>query len=105
MLRSQCWRYKCDFCGKVGYSAGHMGKHEQGCTMNPERKCRIHAHVDLRFENPGPLPVEHLKAHLVTNGGNNDGGLDALRELAEDCPCCMFAAIRQLGWHRGHADE
>jgi hypothetical protein len=105
MTRKQCWQYKCDFCGKVGYSAGHMARHEVGCTMNPNRTCRIHKHADVRFENPGPLPVSELIAHLRAHGSNNDHGLEALRELAEDCPCCIFAAIRQIGWHRGYGDE
>lgn len=106
MTKKQCWRYKCDFCGSIGYSAGHMRSHETGCTMNPNRVCKIHQHADLRIEGTGgPEPIALLQEVLLAYEGDEDSGLAALREAAEDCPCCMFAAIRQLGWHRGYDDE
>lgn len=105
MKKTRCWRYKCDFCGKNGYSAGHMSTHERGCTMNPDRVCRIHQYSDLRLEGSGPFHVSLLQEVLLAYSSDEDHGLAALREAAEDCPCCMFAAIRQLGWHRGEIDE
>lgn len=101
MKRIQCWRYTCDFCGKKGYSSGHMRSHETHCTANPDRKCRIHRYVDLRTTNPGPLQVSVLVAHLREHWKDEDHGVAALRELAEGCPCCMLAACRQSGASKG----
>jgi hypothetical protein len=105
MTKKPCWRYKCEFCGRTGYSSFHMRKHESGCTMNPQRICRIHQYADLRIEGSGPFPVPLLQQVLLACQSDEDHGLAALRDAAEDCPCCMFAAIRQLGWHRGEVDE
>ena len=33
--------YYCDFCGKRSLAALHMHNHEDGCTMNPNRKCGL----------------------------------------------------------------
>lgn len=105
MKKFKAWRYKCDFCGKNGYSAGHMRSHETGCTANPNRVCKIHQYADLRRDRPGPLPVASLVVELQQHRNDEDRGISALRELAEDCPCCMLAAIRQSGLGKGYADE
>jgi hypothetical protein len=105
MKQFKTWRYKCDFCGKNGYSAGHMRSHERTCTANPDRTCRIHKHADLRIENPGPLPVSDLLAVLRTHWHDEDHGVSALREAAEACPCCMLAAIRQTGASKGGVEH
>jgi len=105
MQKFKAWRYKCDFCGKNGRSAGHMRNHESGCTANPERICKIHQYADIRLENPGPLPVSELISTLRAHWHDEDHGVGALREAAEDCPCCMLAAIRQSGACRGVIDE
>jgi hypothetical protein len=88
MTKKQVWQYKCEFCGKRGYSAGHMRRHEAGCTANPERACRMHAY----FETP-QIPVADLRKALDTR--LPDCGMAELRRISGGCPMCMLAAIRQ----------
>lgn len=42
--------YYCDFCNKHGLHKGHMTRHEQLCTRNPENKrpCFNCVHLDLK---------------------------------------------------------
>lgn len=41
MRQKKAWRYYCDHCNKAGGHAGHMRTHEQHCTSNPFRACRM----------------------------------------------------------------
>jgi hypothetical protein len=95
MNKKQCWRYKCDFCGRVGYSPAHMRKHEIGCTANKNRTCRMPVHGG----DPSK-PVIELAAFL--NRHDEDFGMKALREACSDCPACILAAIRCSGIQQGH---
>jgi hypothetical protein len=104
MRRVQRWRYYCDFCKKAGGSAGHMARHEKGCTANPFRICGICKHAETI---PEPLPklIEFVKLHCEPVNDLPEGvdpystigkeELQALRQLADGCPACMFAALRQ----------
>jgi hypothetical protein len=98
-------RYYCDHCKKAGGSAGHMKRHEASCTGNPARICRMH---DATGANP--LPLAELVALIPTIGvfhtgseyhedyrSLDDAALKVLREKADGCPVCMFAALRQAG--------
>jgi hypothetical protein len=75
------WRYYCDFCKKAGGLAYHIQRHETYCTLNPDRKCRM-------CDGMGG-DVADNRAALAS------GGLNAVRESAENCPACILAAIRQ----------
>ena len=104
MRRVQRWRYYCDFCKKAGGSAGHMARHEQGCTANPNRVCGICKHAE---SNPEPLAtlVEFVKSNATTHPVMTEQSepyctlgkeaLEELRKRADGCPACMFAALRQ----------
>ena len=103
-------RYYCEFCGKGGCAAGHMKRHEKGCTLNPKRVCGI---CGVLKENQ--KPIEELTAILPNhelfkvedqwqpNGFHYDEKmsdeinkiLPKLRDLAENCPACIMAALRQ----------
>ena len=61
-----------------------MKRHEQGCTLNPERKCGICLHAGLKQK-----PMADLKSAF------GDCDMKRLRELCEDCPACILAALRQ----------
>lgn len=105
MNRKKVWRYYCEHCKKSGCSAGHLAKHERGCTANPNRSCGVCGKLDLASK---PLPdlIAFVKAK-ATSGDSIDGNPDdsslwlsqeatkELRELAGGCPCCMLAAARQ----------
>jgi len=105
-------QYKCDYCQKKGYSAGHMRKHERGCTLNPERECRV---CKLDVVDTDQRPINELRAGLPDveqyriEDTYGDGyhysemmtvdANKALKELREltDCPACIMAAFRQAG--------
>ena len=98
MRREQRWRYYCDHCGKAGGHAGHMRKHERGCTLNPERVCGIHS-----FQSDEHQPtMEALRAALVEDlaapppdYANTPWPIPKLRNVADGCPACILAALRQ----------
>lgn len=78
-------RHYCDHCKKSGGSAKWMLRHEEGCTKNPNRKCRV---CDLL---PGEehAPLAELLSTLATEG------FQAMRAKAGECPACILAALRQ----------
>lgn len=86
MRKKKMWRYYCDFCGKAGGHPYHMQKHEQGCTMNPDRECGL-CRFDGEWEQK-PM-AELLEAY-------GSGGLDKLRDATEGCPACILATLRQF---------
>jgi hypothetical protein len=97
------WRYFCDHCKKSGGSAPHMLKHERGCTANPQRVCGVCSRIGL-----SAAPLAELVA-LVKSVGKpehneyidyswwslDQTAFQALREKADNCPCCILAALRQ----------
>jgi hypothetical protein len=116
------WRYYCDFCKKSGASSFHMKNHELSCTLNPARGCKCCERMSGNTATPMPemlalLPdPEKFKRIESWDAGEDFGGageaewpddaalcaavhaaLPALRELTEDCPVCILAALRQRG--------
>ena len=92
MRRKPSYRYYCDYCKKSGGSGSAMAIHEKHCTMNPNRVCRFCATgADWGMEQH---PIGDLIAAL---GCGDEAGMKALRELAQGCPACILAAIRQSG--------
>lgn len=99
-------RYTCDFCAKHKYSAGHMSRHEEVCTKNPQRKCRCCRFVDgvtQDIKDLIPL-VPDLSDYKDENGSFDDlltkeanKALITLREKTKNCPACIMAVIRQSG--------
>lgn len=81
-----------------------MKRHERGCTANPDRVCGVCAHAEA---SPEPLAklVEFVKSKVTWHPGACEddepyGTIDKemteeLRRLADGCPVCMFAALRQ----------
>jgi len=105
MKKFKAWRYKCDHCGKNGYSAGHMRNHEKHCTANPMRICLVHKHVTGEDDDGIVVrPVAPLIEVLRQNWNDSDHGLAKLRIASDDCPCCILAAIRQSGACKGEVD-
>lgn len=105
-------RYYCEHCKKGGGSGGHIRRHEETCTANPNRQCRICSTL-LGQKQP---KLEDLMALLpnVEEQRRTQPGFDhgpdtyyfdeipeetvkRLREAAGHCPACMMAAIRQRG--------
>ncbi len=88
MTQRKVWRYKCGFCKKSGCSKWHVQNHEKACTANPDRVCGLCAFTKLPQK-----PIAELLAALDTR--KPDAGMKELRELTEDCPACILAALRQ----------
>ena len=85
MRQAKRWRYYCDFCKKVSGRRSAMERHEKGCTMNPNRVCG----VGDKWKGGCVATVPELLAELA------EKGYPALRNLAEECPACILAALRQ----------
>jgi len=85
MNRKLKWRYYCGFCRKSGMSASHISRHENFCTMNPVRICRM-----CEFAKARQQPIESLIGSLKI-------GLDECKKVSKNCPACIFAALRQSG--------
>lgn len=105
-------RYYCEYCKKSGCSGYWMKKHEQRCTMNPNRTC---GYCDL-LNQPQPEISDLLailpdpKEYVETDDENRnwwyssimldthlEEAMPKLRELAGNCPACIMSALRQKG--------
>ena len=97
MRKKQVWRYFCEFCKKSGCSGGHLRRHEETCTANPARACRM-CRPGVAVLDP---PTAKLVAILTEPGENTteawEEKMERLRDLAQECPACILAAIRQSG--------
>ena len=100
MIRKRVWRYYCEHCGKGGCSGGHIRRHEESCTANPARICRFHETRDERQPE-----MAELIATVREHGDDAKGLMDALRDVADNCPACILAALRQSGIQRAWADR
>ena len=99
MRRIKRWRYYCDFCKKSSGTRPSMERHEKGCTANPSRECGLCA-----LSGTGAplskliLLIESRCAGVADDklgGSCVDGVLAELENMAEHCPACTLAAIRQ----------
>lgn len=81
-------RYYCDHCNKGNGSPSAMRRHERGCTANPQRVCGM---CSMLAREGGPEPAPPLPILLATL---DTEGFKAMRELANDCPACILAALR-----------
>jgi hypothetical protein len=93
-------RYYCDFCPRGYFAKRSMERHEKGCTANPGRICGLCEYAEPRLtQKPMFDLVECLTGGLQGDYSNIDieGRMRNLRSLAEGCPGCILAAIRQSG--------
>jgi hypothetical protein len=68
--------YYCSYCKKHGHRKPDMEKHEQHCTLNPNRSCRLCGNADQNRE----IAQRFTTAKEVWRGIG--------------CPLCEFAIIR-----------
>lgn len=90
MITKRVNRYYCSYCRKSGCSAGHMRKHEQRCTLNPNRECGMCR--TMKREQPNLAVLIAMIPHEEPFAIGPE-----IREAAHDCPACILAAIRQAG--------
>ena len=114
MNKKKVWQYKCDFCGKKNYSAGHMKSHEKHCTMNPDRECRMCKLSEAPNNDLAELirymkdPEYAILPEDASNGSTHEtlknkeeleSYLEGLWEKANFCPACVLAVLRQKKIH------
>ena len=109
MKRKKVWRFYCEFCKKAGCSGGHIKRHEERCTMNPNRVCGMckmtdNEQIDIKdMLAILPDPTEYiikddfLVSFNVAFDKIVDDALSKLRELTGNCPACILSALRQKG--------
>jgi hypothetical protein len=97
MRKKKVWRYYCDFCKKSGCSAGHMKRHEIGCTGNPNRVCGLCEVAEK--EQPAIADLIAAAQADADNHTDPDGlcSSENLRTVANGCPACMLTGARQSG--------
>ncbi len=78
-------RYYCDHCSKGMMRKSSMLRHEPSCIKNPERSA-CHLCVQGGLER---VPMDELRKAM------NDGGVEAVSDLAQGCPACILSAIVQ----------
>ena len=112
MITKKVNRYYCEYCTKSNCSAGAMSKHEKHCTKNPDRKCGM---CDVMEEDQQSIsdmlalfpPIDTIKGTYENDGYSNSEdwiytdnlqiAIKNLRDLVNNCPACILAAIRQAG--------
>lgn len=104
--------YYCDHCKKRSLSKHHMRKHENGCTLNPKRICKLCDCIDIgatietfkRFQLYEETVDYGYHIEIETLVGYPDGNpitLDEIRKATNNCPNCMLTIIRilKLNYH------
>jgi len=107
MRKLKKWRYYCDYCKKSGASGGHIARHEKHCTMNPDRECGFCRASGIEQADMKEMlkALEIAKVKKVSEDEwenytieNEKEAIEELRDVSQNCPGCMFAAIRQSGY-------
>lgn len=94
MITKKRPRHYCEYCGKGSGNPAYMKRHERGCTLNPNRVCGF---CELRVEHLGGEPQKPIKTLIEALGEGSAKDLKKLEKIAEGCPACMLAALRQSG--------
>ena len=118
MNKVKRWRYYCDYCKKAGGNKAVIVKHEERCTNNPKRKCGMCTFLELdqkpisEMLNLLPEPEKYkvfynedktaYEFHLLKEAMIEP--LKKLRELTDNCPACILAALRQKKIHTDFAE-
>ena len=103
-------RYYCDYCKKSGCSSYWMRKHEDRCTLNPNRYCGF-CHLLEQDQSDLSEALKLLpepKDHQTWDESGScyytsplqiaiDEAIPKLRDFVENCPACIMAALRQKG--------
>jgi hypothetical protein len=111
--------YYCDHCNKRGLAAIHMRKHEGRCTANPRRFCGTCENAGINVVVEALLkrftladnPLAYVDFESIYNPeANNDEKivswlgepvtLEEVRRMADGCPSCILAVLRQTGLNR-----
>jgi hypothetical protein len=114
MIVKKVNRYYCEYCKKANCSASSISQHEKHCTLNPNRECGMCNKYPETFLDPPGVPLKKLivslpdpKIYLSVKLGEPISGtamtreanavLPKIREMSNNCPACILAALRQRG--------
>jgi len=110
MITKKRNKYYCEFCKKAGGAAWAIIKHEERCTLNPNRHCGCCDILEAPQPDlaglismlPNPKEYEDTDAEFDAffyRGLEEavDAILPKLREACNNCPACIMAALRQNG--------
>lgn len=102
-------RYYCDYCKKGMFRESAMRTHEEHCTLNPNRSCRM---CDIAGTDNdlkallAMMPKDVIKHESLAldvfcrdNIANAEDILTAFEKMKNEaggCPACILAVIRQL---------
>ena len=98
-------RYYCDHCRKAGQSARWMKHHEESCTSNPKRVCRMCGHAVNAAEVLASIP-ESIRFNKDDLSEIDELGMSEscekefiklVREKCDNCPVCMWSVIKATG--------
>ena len=106
-------RYYCDFCKKAGCNKYWIVKHEKGCTKNPNRECGYCKMLEVeQIDMSELLAILPEQSEYTESLDCGDGellesisqtklneilNLQKLRDITNNCPACILAALRQKG--------
>ena len=112
MKRKKVWRYYCDYCKKAGCSGGHLKKHEERCTLNPNRFCGMCSLLEQEQPDlkkaiellPDPEEYKDRTGYGTFFVYREEALVEVvekamikLRDFTDNCPACILAALRQKG--------
>lgn len=84
--------YYCDYCGKRYLSEYWGDRHEKGCTMNPNRDCKMCQYVGSSNNIPEILnDIYEQGQHEKLYPKAND-----ILQLTNGCPQCTLTIMRLL---------
>ena len=97
--------YYCEYCGKRRLIKHIMEKHEQGCTLNPNRKCKLCERTaeleEIIIPDIKPL-INKFKKIAEEKTVAHDGWIEQsptdvkiISDEVNGCPNCILAIIRQ----------
>ena len=102
MRQKKVWRYYCDYCKKANCSKSSIEKHEQHCTMRPDRHCGMCDYIENMQKNIETLKdafIEDVNCHFEKHRNDyifSDAvDIPKLRKTSGNCPACILATIRQ----------
>lgn len=118
MIIKKVNRYYCEYCKKSNCSKSSIRKHEEHCTMNPNRICGV---CEMLKEGDGKERLKNALEFLSPLKGQtpytycDEDGLNfsrmdpkisrKLRDITDNCPACIMAALRQSDIPVGYMDD
>ena len=96
--------YYCDFCNKKSLNGAYIKRHEEGCTNNPGRHCKLCEGREIRefieqlkqrFEIRETEPDEYSGISRSIEWRSEPITLNEILEFTEGCPNCTLSILRQ----------